>query len=461
MTVPVATSRSTYVGNGAATVFGTGFYFLAQAEVVVRLTPLAGVEVVQTLGVHYTVTNPAAVGANGSITMLIAPPAASSLVIERTVPYTQVTSFRTQGSFDPAIHENRFDEQTFIDQQLARRVSDLESAGAPGSVIAGNGLSFAATTLHVGAGLGIQVNADTVDVLYGNSGQVVAVTKAVADGGALSLAARIDHKHDVSTAAPAAGAVAIGNAAAEGAATSLSRSDHVHAVVAPAAPGNVDKSAASAGAATTFARADHKHDVSTAAAIDLTDATNAEGAATTLARSNHTHSHGARGGGTLHAIATGGANGFMSAADKALLDALVARSHASARTGGGQVIVAAAAAAVLVLGTEDYDTGNEYNPVTYRFTASIAGYYHFAASLIATVGAALAAADSLSLNFYKNGALQLEGPTVISQAASGTRLCGTLASTFLLAAADYIEVRVSCTGQNFTTGKCYLTADRL
>jgi len=63
--------------------------------------------------------------------------------------------------------------------------------------------------------------------------------------------------------------------------------------------------------------------VSTAAAVELTDATNAEGVASSLARSDHTHAHGNRGGGTLHAAATTGVAGFMSAADKTKLDTLV------------------------------------------------------------------------------------------------------------------------------------------
>jgi hypothetical protein len=84
------------------------------------------------------------------------------------------------------------------------------------------------------------------------------------------------------------------------------------------------KAAAAIGTSGQPARADHKHDVSTAAAVELTDSTNAEGAATSLARSNHTHAHGNRGGGTLHAAATTSVDGFMSAADKTAHDALVA-----------------------------------------------------------------------------------------------------------------------------------------
>lgn len=50
------------------------------------------------------------------------------------------------------------------------------------------------------------------------------VTKSAASAGASGLAARADHKHDVTTAAPST----IGTANSEGSASSLARSDHVH-----------------------------------------------------------------------------------------------------------------------------------------------------------------------------------------------------------------------------------------
>lgn len=147
------------------------------------------------------------------------------------------------------------------------------------------------------------------------------VTKAAASAGASNNPARQDHKHDVSTATP--GTTAIGDAATEGVATSLARSDHKHAVTAPAAPADVTKAAASAGASANMARQDHKHDVTTAAAVAITDATNAEGTATTLARSDHQHAHGSLAGGAEHAVATTSTAGFMSATDKTNLDSLI------------------------------------------------------------------------------------------------------------------------------------------
>jgi len=180
------------------------------------------------------------------------------------------------------------------------------------------------------------------------------VTKAAAVVGVGTTAAKSDHKHDVSTAAPSS----VGAANAEGAATSLARSDHVHnhgaqtdgsmhaaviaagasgfmtgadktkldgiasgaAALTASAPANVTKAAAAVGVATDAARADHKHDISTAAPSSVGTA-NSEGAATSLARSDHVHNHGAQTDGSLHAVAVaGGANGFLSGADKTKLD---------------------------------------------------------------------------------------------------------------------------------------------
>lgn len=58
--------------------------------------------------------------------------------------------------------------------------------------------------------------------------------------------------------------------------------------------------------------------------------TNSEGAAASFARSNHVHNHGAQTSPTQHAIATNIANGFMSAADKVILDAATSTPTASA-----------------------------------------------------------------------------------------------------------------------------------
>jgi len=114
------------------------------------------------------------------------------------------------------------------------------------------------------------------------------VTKDTAAIGTSGEPARADHKHDISTAA--AGAVAPGDSAAEGSATSLARSDHSHGITCAAAGTIEPDDAAAEGVATTFARSDHQHEIACAAAgtIQPDDAA-AEGSATSFARSDHQH----------------------------------------------------------------------------------------------------------------------------------------------------------------------------
>lgn len=113
----------------------------------------------------------------------------------------------------------------------------------------------------------------------------VNVTKAAAAVGVGTDAARNDHKHDVTTAAP--GATGVSTASAEGSAASLARSDHSHQ--ANTLPVNVTKAAPVTGTSGEPARADHKHDITTAAPSVGIGGSNSEGAATSLARSDHGH----------------------------------------------------------------------------------------------------------------------------------------------------------------------------
>lgn len=349
MAVSSETSSVSYTGNGVTTAYPTTFRFIRAAELVVKVTPSGGSETIKTLGTHYTVSGDG-LDAGGTVTFLVAPANLDAIVIERTVPITQPIALRTQGPYSATTHEEMFDEGVFVDQQLDRRIKALESAGAVGSVVAGDGLSFSSTTLHVGAGTGITVDADTVSVTFAAT-TPSNVTKAAAAAGTGVTAARIDHKHDVSTAA--AGTAVAGASASEGTSTSLARADHAHAFPAATAPVNVTKSAASAGSGTSFARDDHKHDITTAAASTITDSTNSEGSATSLARSDHGHAHGNRSGGTLHATASSSTAGFMSATDKANLDEVYDYFLGTANM---EVVTTTATPTLLHRFSPDYDT---------------------------------------------------------------------------------------------------------
>jgi hypothetical protein len=316
MTVPTEGSRSHYAGNGVTTAFSTGFYFLAASDLRVTIIPVGLAPIIQTLGVHYTVTVPApGSGAAGTVTMLTPPASGADVFIERTVPFVQDTSFRTQGSFSPAVHEDAMDRLEFQLQQLDRRTTDLESGFDPGAFFAGNGLSMAGVTLNVGAGDGILSLADSVAVDFATG-----VVPVRADGGAVGTgtkAARDDHRHDVQTGNPAA--LHVGDTTSAGAATSLALSDHQHAVPT-GVPASISANASNEGVSTAFPRLDHTHEVMTAAgALECTDATGVGGVSEKLSRGDHQHPHGDRGGGTLHALATTTTHGFMHYADKEML----------------------------------------------------------------------------------------------------------------------------------------------
>jgi len=118
-------------------------------------------------------------------------------------------------------------------------------------------------------------------------------------GAALTLA-RSDHRHAI--AAAAAGASAVGDAAAEGVSTSFARADHVHsregfgAVTAETGFGGTSTN----GVATTLARSDHRHGTpalsSTTPAAETIGAAGTVGVGTTAARSDHVHPMPAFGG---------------------------------------------------------------------------------------------------------------------------------------------------------------------
>ena len=106
--------------------------------------------------------------------------------------------------------------------------------------------------------------------------------------GSASSVARSDHVHNI----PAAVAVTIGanSTNQEGTDQSFARSDHTHGIVT----GNVQElnpdQGNSEGVGNALARADHVHNVPAAAAVNIsTNGTNTEGNSNSFARANHTH----------------------------------------------------------------------------------------------------------------------------------------------------------------------------
>ncbi len=119
MTITTETSRSgPYAGDGAQTVFAYSFKIDNAAHLTVTLTSSAGVDAVQTLATHYTVSG---VGnaSGGNVTMITAPATGEMLTITRGEPFTQSVDLVNQGAFLPDIVETALDGSVKRDQELA------------------------------------------------------------------------------------------------------------------------------------------------------------------------------------------------------------------------------------------------------------------------------------------------------------------------------------------------------
>jgi hypothetical protein len=191
MTVPTEQSVVRYDGDGATSDFPTEFTFLENEHVVVSVIDEDDVETVLTQGVDYSIGGAGnELGGSVSITG-DAPEVGEELVIKRVLPIVQLLDLAPVGTFSPPMHERQFDYLTEVCQQLSEQISQLEGE------------------ISIGTGFG---------------GAPVNVTKAAAAAGVSTQAARADHKHDITTAAPSS----VGTANSEGSASSLARSDHVH-----------------------------------------------------------------------------------------------------------------------------------------------------------------------------------------------------------------------------------------
>lgn len=116
MTVSSTTARASYTGNGTTTVFVVPFYFLAAADLRVILRT-GTTEVVQTLTTNYTVTG-AGVASGGSVTMLVAPAAGTTLTILRNTPTTQETDLLPNDRLPAESLETALDKLTMLVQQV-------------------------------------------------------------------------------------------------------------------------------------------------------------------------------------------------------------------------------------------------------------------------------------------------------------------------------------------------------
>lgn len=107
-------------------------------------------------------------------------------------------------------------------------------------------------------------------------------------------------------------------------------------------------------------------------------------------------------------------------------------------------------AAMIIFDTKEFDTGTNYSTVDGKFTAPIAGFYQFNASIQATF---TAANTGIAISLIKNGTVVKTGSIFVVMYA-GVYNDGVNISTILqLAAGDYIQVQESASsGKPLVTG---------
>lgn len=138
MTVSSTTSRKTFAGNGATTAFDTSpLVFFVDTDLQIYLTVSAtGVSTLKTETTDYTVAGGS--GSTGTVTMIVAPPTGTTLVIVRLVPETQGTHLVNNDNSDAGVLETALDRLTMITQQLDSNTSRVLHQPAGDAVTIGD-----------------------------------------------------------------------------------------------------------------------------------------------------------------------------------------------------------------------------------------------------------------------------------------------------------------------------------
>jgi hypothetical protein len=133
MSVSSSTSTISYAGNGStSTAYTVPFNFYDAADLKVYSVDASGNSTLLTITTNYTVSGGG--GSTGSVTTTAAIPSTRTVLIQRVVPYTQLTSFTTGDRLPANSIETALDKLTMETQQLSRNTipdTAITSGSAP------------------------------------------------------------------------------------------------------------------------------------------------------------------------------------------------------------------------------------------------------------------------------------------------------------------------------------------
>ena len=156
MTITSATNRISYAGNGATVAFAVSWRFLANADLVVLLRADAtGLDTVQTITTHYTVSGAGDAG-GGTVTFVTAPASGFTVMIYGDPALTQLTDYVSGDPFPAETHEQALDRLT-LQQKRTRDMVDRalrfpEGDAASISAVIANSVDRASKVLSFDSG---------------------------------------------------------------------------------------------------------------------------------------------------------------------------------------------------------------------------------------------------------------------------------------------------------------------
>lgn len=212
MTVQTSNNVATFDGNGVTTAHPFNFKFFEGRDLIVLLIDRATRET-KTLVLNSDFTVQGAGGeSGGSVTTAIAPPTGKVLRVSRELKITQDTSLRNQGKFLAEVHEDVFDKQVMISQQLQEQIDRAIKIPVDGT---GTGDELV-EQLFDARDIAVQsaAEAEAIAEKFGDVDQAITVAEEAA------LTAGVAAFNSAASAAQASTASSVAQAAADSAQTS-------------------------------------------------------------------------------------------------------------------------------------------------------------------------------------------------------------------------------------------------
>ena len=133
MTVTSTNQKVSFSGNGSTTVFAYNFKIFAQTDLLVILRSATGTETTQNLTSNYTVSGVGATS-GGNVTMGVAPPSGTTLVIQRVQPQLQGLDLVPNDPFPAQSMEDALDKLVFNVQTLNEEVGRAIKASTTNTI---------------------------------------------------------------------------------------------------------------------------------------------------------------------------------------------------------------------------------------------------------------------------------------------------------------------------------------